>query len=188
MSKKKILIIIFIVLLLIVGAGSAWYILYGGKMGSDNITEEQSVVPTETATKDIITIIDSAKNLSKYAKLVSSTGVEYTLQTAGSKYMVLAPENDAYDSLPDDYYDSLFASDKLAIAQRLTKYTIINMPEQALVSGQKLKTLHGGEVIVGKQKGKFTFTDAKANVAVTEQTLKATNGTIYIIDSVLLPQ
>ena len=55
--------------------------------------------------------------------------------------------------------------------------------EEMLQDGQTLSMANGGSVKIGKKDGKITVNGANVLAAVP-----ATNGLVYVIDGVLLPQ
>lgn len=189
-SKKRLVIIFLIILLLFSGVGLAWYVIYGGKV--DSVHNSQPTTQPDTkqlATKDLVSIIEATATMSNFSKLINASGVKFTLQTVGSKYLVLAPNNEGFKSLPDGYFNSLLTTEKQTVAQSISKYHIALLPATDLVDKQKLKTLNGQEVIIGLKNGKYSFTDAKGNVAsAIGKAQKATNGQIFTINNILLPQ
>ena len=188
-SKKKKLIVSLLIALAVVGAGLAFYVFYGYKyFQNDDSQNNEPIVSTSSDT--IATIIGNNAALSKFNQLLTASGVNFTLQTAGANYLVLAPRNSGFDALPEGYFDSLLTTEKQAIAQNIAKYSVLNMPEGELTDAQKLITLASQEVILTLKDGEASsFTDAKGNVAnVLEDAIKAANGTIYVVDLLLLPQ
>ena len=186
---KITLIIIFILVILGGGGVSAYYAFFSERTGGDETQTTNNQTSTVIPTQDIMTIIEADSNLSNFSKLLTASGVKFTLQTVGTNYLVLTTNNDGYKSLPAGYYDSLLTVEKQTIAQNIAKYQVALLPATDLVDGQKLKTLNGQELIVGLKDGKLTFKDAKANVAnAIGDVIKATNGSMYVIDLLLLPQ
>lgn len=190
MNKKKLFTIIILVILIVIGGGSIWYIMNGGQNttdGKDANTYDSK--PTTTSDKDIYSFISSDPKLSNFNKLLITTGLSDTLKVTSTKYIVMAPNNDAFKMLPNGYYDSLLTSAKIASAQDITKYHIAIATTDNLTDKQKLKTLQGQEVIVNISGGRYYFTSAKGDKASTVKTpQKTANGTLYVIDKVLLPQ
>jgi len=191
LSKKKIIVIVGLVAFVIIVGVLTWYIFNGGS--SSTTTDSTGISSTEkspsASTKDIAAFISGIDNLSKFNKLLVATGVNDTLKLTGTKYIVLAPNNDAFKALPSGYYDSLLTADKKTIATDIVKYHYAIFTTDQLTNGQRLKTAEGQEVIVSVTGGKYYFTSAKGDKAsVVKSAQKASNGTLYIIDTVLLPQ
>jgi uncharacterized surface protein with fasciclin (FAS1) repeats len=188
-TKKRIVIIIIIIILLAAGGASAYYAFFSRRIGGSNPEDSSQKSNTQAATKDLLTLMAENSSLTSFGSLLTASGVKFTLQTVGTNYLVLAPNNDGCKSLPAGYFDSLLTVEKQPVAQNIAKYHVALLPTVDLTDGQKLKTLAGQEVIVGLKNGKYTFTDAKGNVAnLIGNAQKATNGSLYVLDSILLPQ
>jgi uncharacterized surface protein with fasciclin (FAS1) repeats len=188
-SKKKKLLVSFLISLAVIGAGLAFYVFYGYKYFEKDAESNGFDTTSNVATEDVITLISNNSALAKFNQLLTASGVNFTLQTAGTNYVVLAPRDTAFDTLPVGYFDSLLTPEKQTIAQNITKYLVALAPTTDLVAGQKLMTLAGQEVIVGLTDDLYTFTDAKGTTAnVMGEARKATNGAVYVLDTVLLPQ
>lgn len=191
MPKKKIFVIVGLVLFILIASGLTWYIFNGGKDTDSSavVTNNTTDKPQAKSTKDIATFIASQPNLSKISKLIIFTDQAETLKLISAKYIVLAPTNDAFKSLPDGYYESLLTEAKKTNALDITKYHIVIATTEQITNGQKLKTTEGQEVIVEITKDVIYFIDAKGNKAMAIKSAQETaNGTLYQIDKVLLPQ
>lgn len=197
MSKKKIIIIIVLVVLIAIASGSAWYLFNGGKNGEDAKSDTSAASTTKSntpaSTKDIATLIDEDSQLTSFSKLLTITGVITSLKSTGTSgsmtYIALIPNNDAVKNLPKGYYDSLLTAQKQSSAIDIAKYHVAQVASDILTDGQKLKTVEGQEVIVNVSGGQYKFTDAKGTTTnASKAGIKAANGTLFVIDSVLLPQ
>ncbi|QJW90645.1 fasciclin domain-containing protein [Spirosoma taeanense] len=114
-----------------------------------------------------------------------------TEQAAGKgPYTVFAPTNEAFDKLPDGTVSDLF---KPAAKNRLVKllaYHVVRgkLTVDKLQDGQKLKTVTGGTLTVGRQGDTITITDGAGNTATINQPdIEANNGVIHSVDTVLMP-
>jgi uncharacterized surface protein with fasciclin (FAS1) repeats len=188
-SKKKLIIIILLIAFILIAGGLTWYIFNGGN-GNDNsaTSSTKTEKPAAASSKDMASYISGVSNLSKFNKLLNFTGESEVLKSTASGYIVLAPNDDAFKMLPTGYYDSLFTADKKASATDITKYHVIIATTDQITNGQKLKTSEGQEVVVAIKDGSYYFTSAKGDQAQATKTQKTSNGTLYIIDKVLLPQ
>jgi uncharacterized surface protein with fasciclin (FAS1) repeats len=186
MTKKRIFTLIFFLILIAIAGISLYYIINGGDNSQAN--ENTKTTTATTSSKDISSFVSSNKSLSKYYDLLQAANLNNTLSGTNQKLIILAPENSAYNTLPKDYYDSLIST-KTDSAIDIAKYSIITVTsDQQLTDGQKLKTQEGQEVIVGVNSKQTTFTDAKGTKAVAKTIQKTSNGTLYIISAVMLPQ
>ena len=188
--KKKIFVIVGLILFILITGGLTWYIFNGGKdTGGSTVTNNTTEKPQAKSTKDIASFIAGQTSLSKYNKLLVFTGESETLKSTSVNYLVLAPTNDAFKTLPNGYYESLLTEAKKSSALDITKYHIVIATTDKITNGQKLKTTEGQEVIVEITDGVFYFIDAKGNKAMAVKAeQKTSNGTLYQIDRVLLPQ
>lgn len=113
-------------------------------------------------------------------------------QAAGKgPYTVFAPTNEAFDKLPAGTVDELLQPAAKSKLVKLLSYHVVkgNYTSDQLQDGQKLKTVTGGTLIVGKQGDVTTITDEQGNAAtINRADLEATNGTIHSIDTVLMPK
>jgi uncharacterized surface protein with fasciclin (FAS1) repeats len=74
---------------------------------------------------------------------------------------------------------------------KLLSYHVVkgNYTSDQLQDGQKLKTVTGGTLTVGKQGETITITDEQGNAAtINRADLEATNGVVHSIDAVLMPK
>ncbi|RRB07277.1 fasciclin domain-containing protein [Larkinella rosea] len=112
-------------------------------------------------------------------------------QAAGKgPYTVFAPTNEAFDKLPAGTLDALLQPAAKSKLVKLLSYHVVkgNLTSDQLQDGQKLKTVTGGTLTVGKQGDAITITDGQGNTAnINRADLEATNGTIHSIDAVLMP-
>ncbi|GAB3326141.1 hypothetical protein GCM10027299_25170 [Larkinella ripae] len=113
-------------------------------------------------------------------------------QAAGKgPYTVFAPTNEAFDKLPAGTFDGLLQPASKSKLVKLLSYHVVkgNYTADQLQDGQKLKTVTGGTLTVGKQGDVTTITDDQGNAAtINRADLEATNGTIHSIDAVLMPK
>ncbi|GAB3900528.1 fasciclin domain-containing protein [Larkinella knui] len=115
-----------------------------------------------------------------------------TDQAAGKgPYTVFAPTNEAFDKLPAGTLDGLLQPAAKSKLVKLLSYHVVkgNYSADQLQDGQKLKTVTGGTLTVGKQGDTITITDEQGNAAtINRADLEATNGVIHSVDSVLMPK
>jgi uncharacterized surface protein with fasciclin (FAS1) repeats len=185
-SKKRIITIIVIIILIAIGSVSVYFIMTGGK--DEQSGEDTQTTMSETTTENIYYVLSNTDSLSSFKTLINTAGLAKTLENTEKKFIVMAPTNEAFGKLPEGYYDSLLTEAKLENAKSITKYHVAEVTSTELTDGQKLKTLEGQEVIVGVSEDQFNFTDAKGDKAIARTTQNTANGTLYIINAVLLPQ
>lgn len=134
----------------------------------------------------------SAAKSADHTVLFRALRVSGLTEQASSKgpYTVFAPTNEAFDKLPAGTVDELM---KPAAKQKLVKLLAYHVVKGKLTSdqlqdGQKLKTVTGGTLTVGKQGDAVTITDGAGNTAtVNAADVETTNGIVHSIDTVLMP-
>jgi uncharacterized surface protein with fasciclin (FAS1) repeats len=135
------------------------------------------------------TIVDAAlatPALSSLAGAVVAAGLAGTLSGPGP-FTVYAPTNDAFAKIPPSVFSAL-TSDVGLLTAVLTYHVTPYQGRQAdprLVFGtpKEAQTVQGQKVFFSRGEGPQVN---QSNVAC--QPVKTTNGTVWIIDSVLLPQ
>ena len=110
--------------------------------------------------------------------------------TGAGPYTVFAPTNAAFDKLPAGTVDMLLKPEsKGKLTSILTTHVVSgSVMSSDLKDGQKIKTVNGETLTVMMQGGKVMIKDAKGGMAtVTMADIKATNGVVHSIDTVLMP-
>lgn len=184
---SKILKSVFFALLLIISS-------------SCNDDDNEITPPIETSN-----IVETAQLNSTLTSLVSalakadesaSNNLISTLSDETGSFTVLAPTNDAFSNLLArlDGFDSLddFNSTQLQdLLATILAYHVVSgasVTSGQLTDGQVLTTVQGEELTVSTTGG-VSFTDAAMESAnVTTADVGANNGTIHLIDKVLVPQ
>lgn len=159
-------------------------LLIGGTL---SVSAQKTVVDIAVGSKDHSTLVAAVKA----ADLVS------TLQSAGP-FTVFAPTNAAFAKLPAGTVDNLLKAENKATLAKILTYHVVagNLDAAAVVKAITdgkgkvvVKTISGGSLTASLKDGKVILTDengATATVVATD--LKAGNGVIHVIDSVVLPK
>lgn len=143
--------------------------------------------PAETTSTDhhntIVKVASGADNLSTLVAAVKAAGLVETLNGDGP-FTVFAPTNAAFDKLPKGTLESLLKPENKDKLSRILTYHVVSgkvkstdlkdgmMPET--VEGSKIKVQLGDEVKIN-------------NATVVKADIKADNGIVHVIDSVILP-
>lgn len=147
--------------------------------------------------KDIVDIAVGSEAHTTLVAAVKSAELVNTLKSAGP-FTVFAPVNDAFSKLPAGTVESLLKPENKSTLTKILTYHVVagNLDAAAVMEAIKkgngkanLKTVSGGMLIASLDKGKVKLTDEKggsAYVIVTD--LKASNGVIHVIDTVVLPK
>jgi len=146
------------------------------------------------------TVVDVAVGSSAHTTLVAAVkaaDLVSTLQSAGP-FTVFAPTNDAFAKLPQATVAFLLKPENKASLAKILTYHVVagNLDAAAVVKAitdgkgkVTLKTVSGGYITASLKDGKVILTDEKGGIAtVTATDLKAGNGVIHVIDSVVLPK
>jgi uncharacterized surface protein with fasciclin (FAS1) repeats len=135
-------------------------------------------------------IVDTAVSAGSFKALAAALGAADlvdTLKGAGP-FTVFAPTDEAFAKLPEGTVDDLLKPENKEKLAGILTYHVLSGEVMAstvvTMDGKKAKTVNGAEVTIGVKDGKVTVDDA--NVVTTD--VKASNGVIHIIDSVMLPK
>ncbi len=146
-------------------------------------------------------IVETAVGNNDFATLVAAVkaaGLVETLSGDGP-FTVFAPTNDAFAKLPGGTVESLLKPENKAALQKiLTAHVVAGDVDAATLVGL-IKKGHGyknvttvsGDVITARvtKGGKVYIFDESGGVSnVVAADVKTSNGTIHVIDSVLLPK
>lgn len=124
-------------------------------------------------------------SLSTLAKIIVKTNIVDILESQGP-FILFAPSNDAFAKLsPGTLEDWLKPSNKEKLTAIL-KYHIVfdKMTLDEMKKNKGLMTLEGQHVSIKVDDNKVTIN----NAAVVRSNLEYPNGTVYIIDQVLIPK
>lgn len=149
------------------------------------------------AQKTVVDIAVGSKDHSTLVAAVKAAGLVETLQSAGP-FTVFAPVNSAFAKLPAGTIESLLKPEnKAALAKILTYHVVAgNLEAAAVVKAIKdgggkvvVKTVSGGSLTASIKNGKVMLTDENGGIATVVATdLKAGNGVVHVIDTVVLPK
>ena len=130
-------------------------------------------------------IVDTAINAGSFETLVTAVKAADLVDTLKGKgpFTLFAPNDDAFAKLPEGTVDKLL-KDVPKLKKILTYHVVSGKVMAADVSKMKsAKTVEGSEVKIDASKG------VKVNDAtVSKADVKADNGVIHIIDTVLMPE
>ncbi|GAM54750.1 secreted and surface protein [Vibrio ishigakensis] len=135
--------------------------------------------------KDIVDIAAGNPDFSTLVTAVKAAGLVDTLKGEGP-FTVFAPTNEAFAKLPKSTLDALLMpenKDKLVAV--LTHHVVPGKVMAAdVVKMDSAKTAHGDMVMI-KVDGGNVMVD---NAMVTATDIKASNGVIHVIDTVIIPK
>jgi len=134
------------------------------------------------AEADIVTTAVNAGQFKTLASLLQAAGLVDTLKTGGP-FTVFAPTDAAFAKVPKATLDALAADPAKLKAVLLYHVVSGNVPASEVVKITSAKTLNGANVAIKVENGSVFVNSAK----VTTPDVMASNGTIHVIDTVLLP-
>ena len=133
---------------------------------------------------DIVDVAASNKSFSTLVAAVKAAGLVETLKGEGP-YTVFAPTNEAFAKLPKGTLESLLKPEnKQNLVAILTYHVVPGKVMAKDVKSGKVKTASGSSFKMKVSK-KGVWVD-KAKVVATD--VKADNGVIHVIDTVILPK
>jgi uncharacterized surface protein with fasciclin (FAS1) repeats len=130
---------------------------------------------------DIVDTAVSAGNFKTLVAAVQAAGLVDTLKGPGP-FTVFAPTDEAFAKIPKDKLDALL-KDKKALTKILTYHVVAGKVMAADVKPGKVKTVQGSTITLAT-KGGVTVNKAK----VVAADVKADNGVIHAIDTVIMPK
>lgn len=137
---------------------------------------------TKSASKDIVTTAVDAGIFKTLATALTEAGLIETLQGKGP-FTVFAPTDEAFAKLPKGTVEGLL-KDKEALKKVLLYHVVSsNVMASDVVKLSEATTVEGSKVKIKVVDGNVMLNDSK----VTTADVKASNGVIHIIDTVLSP-
>ncbi|NUN13428.1 MAG: fasciclin domain-containing protein [Myxococcales bacterium] len=152
-----------------------------GACGDDSDTDSTPSDGT-TETRSVLEVAEANGQFGTLLSAVDAAGLTDTLSAAGP-YTVFAPTDDAFAALPAGTLDALLA-DPTALSAVLTYHVVSGeLPAASVVTQTALDTLNGASVAV--EVSGSTVKIGGATVVVAD--VRAANGIIHVIDTVLTP-
>ena len=132
--------------------------------------------------KDLVqTAVDNG-NFNTLATALQKAGLVDTLKGKGP-FTVFAPTDAAFAKIPKDQLDALLA-DKARLTKVLTYHVVPGTVMAKDVKPGSVQTVEGSPITVRTEGGKVMVD----NATVTATDVKADNGVIHVIDTVILPK
>jgi len=147
-------------------------------------------------TKNIVENAVNSKDHTTLVAAVKAAGLVDTLEGTGP-FTVFAPTNDAFAKLPAGTVDTLLKPENKDQLVKILTYHVVagrmstsDLKREIKMGGGKaiLKTVSGGTLTASWKDGKIWLTDEKGGMAtITIADVYQSNGTIQVVNSVLLP-
>ncbi len=144
--------------------------------------------PIGVAMMSRMNIIDAAKNAGMFHTLITAVevaGLDKDLK-GKTPYTIFAPTDEAFAKLPAETLENLLKPENKETLVKILTYHIVkgNIPAADLMKINQAKTLQGQEVKILSKDGNRTINEAN----IVETDVFANNGTIHVIDTVLMPK
>ena len=135
--------------------------------------------------KDIVATAVAAGNFTTLATALEAAGLIETLQGDGP-FTVFAPTDAAFAKLPGGTVANLLKPENKGQLAAILTYHVVSGKVKAedVVKLTSAKTVQGNSVSIKVKDGTVYVDNAK----VIKTDIKASNGVIHVIDSVILPQ
>lgn len=147
-------------------------------------TTSSSASGTGMPTSDIVDTAIAAGSFKTLVAAVQAADLESTLRGEGP-FTVFAPTDEAFGKLPPGTLDSLLKPEnKEALAEILTYHVVAgNVSSAQAMALSSATTVNGADVAIEVNGDKLNVGGA----TVIAADIGATNGTIHVIDAVLMP-
>jgi len=140
---------------------------------------------TKMPSKDIVETAVSAGSFKTLTTALEAAGLVGTLKGNGP-FTVFAPTDEAFAKLPDGTVKSLLKPENKQKLTAILTYHVVagNVKAAEVTKLSSAKTLNGQSVTIKVVGGKVFINGA----TVVKADIAATNGTIHVIDTVLMPK
>ncbi|NDJ85275.1 MAG: DUF4397 domain-containing protein [Chloroflexi bacterium] len=146
-------------------------------------------VPTLAQDGEEQTIAEIAATNEDFSTLFTAVGLAdpaiAELLSGEGEYTVFAPNNAAFESLPEETLNAVLADQ--ALLSTILQYHVVEgeffAEDVVTLDGQEIETL-AGETVTVRVEGENVFVN---DAQVIQPDVDASNGVIHVIDSVLLP-
>ncbi|MFL5807904.1 MAG: fasciclin domain-containing protein [Flavisolibacter sp.] len=155
------------------------------EVADNTVQTGQSGVKDDESAKDVVKVAASSKDHTTLVAAIKQAGLVDALSNAGP-FTVFAPTNAAFEKLPKGMVDDLMKPENKEKLQNILQYHVYvgNISTSLMQDGQNLNEVNGQNISIQKTAdGKITI-NGKAHIVAT---IAASNGTIHVIDEVLLP-
>jgi uncharacterized surface protein with fasciclin (FAS1) repeats len=160
---------------------------------NDAMATDTLVASEPVGNKTIVELAQGNLQLSTLVTAVTVAGLGETLSGTGP-FTVFAPSNDAFAKVDKATLDGLLQPASKGVL--LTYHVVAGNVKSGdlakmIVDGKgtaTIKTLNGGNLKASMAGDKIVLTDAKGGKStVTEADVVASNGTVHVVDTVLMP-
>ncbi len=154
----------------------------------NSVTEEskagQSAVQDDESQRNVVQVAVASPDHTTLVTAIQAAGLVDVLSNAGP-FTVFAPVNAAFDALPAGTVESLLEPENKAKLQDILEYHVFVgvIQETMFKDGRQFNQVNLKNVTLGKNGDQLTVNGANILGSV-----RSSNGMVYIIDKVLLPE
>lgn len=152
---------------------------------TEAVGQGQEAVQDDVSNPNIVQLAAKNPDLSTLVTAVKAANLTTSLSNAGP-FTVFAPLNSAFDKLPAGTVEGLLKPEQAdALSDVLGYHTYVGViKEENMTDGQSLGMVNGKNITITIVDGKPVI-NGKAKIVAT---VPASNGVVYAIDEVLLPE
>ena len=152
---------------------------------TEAVGQGQEAVQDDVSNPNIVQLAAKNPDLSTLVTAVKAANLTTSLSNAGS-FTVFAPLNSAFEKLPAGTVEGLLKPEQAdALSDVLGYHTYVGViKEENMTDGQSLGMVNGKNIKITIVDGKPVI-NGKAKIVAT---VPASNGVVYAIDEVLLPE
>jgi uncharacterized surface protein with fasciclin (FAS1) repeats len=150
------------------------------------ISAAAPVAVAKSGGKNIVEVAQENGNFGTLIAAAKAAGIVGALTAPGGK-TVFAPTDAAFAKLPKGTVESLLKPENKKKLTAILTYHVVGkqiLAKDIPAGSTHVKTLNGASLTVTKKGGKVTVNSSN----VTTADVKASNGVIHVIDTVLLPK
>lgn len=146
--------------------------------------EGSAKISDDVSMRNVLQVAISSKDHTTLVAAVKAAELVDVLATVGP-FTVFAPTNAAFEKLPKGTVEGLLKPEKKADLQNILQYHVIagGYAIDKFKDGQTIGVANDGKVTMGVKDGKVTVNGANIIGSVS-----CANGTVHVIDGVLLPK
>jgi uncharacterized surface protein with fasciclin (FAS1) repeats len=155
------------------------------EQATDQAASTSQPEPTPASTENnIVNVAVGSPDHTTLVAAVKAADLVDDLTNVGP-FTVFAPTNAAFEKLPAGTVEGLLKPEKKSDLRNILKYHVTTsaLSDVMLSDGMTLGMANGGKATIKREGDKISINGANVLGSV-----KATNGMVYVIDSVLLPK
>jgi uncharacterized surface protein with fasciclin (FAS1) repeats len=139
---------------------------------------------SKSKSKDLVDVASEAGSFNTLVAAVKAAGLVETLKGDGP-YTVFAPTDEAFAKLPKGTVENLLKPENREQLKAILTYHVVpgKLKAEQVVKLSEAKTAQGQSVSIKTSDGAVLVDDAR----VVKTDIKASNGVIHVIDSVIIP-